>query len=162
MLRHVQLFAAPLSIAHRPPLSKEFSRQEYWSRLPFPAPGDIPTQESKTNLLCLLHWQVDSLPLALCGKPQAPGIKCKINYKPRDKSWRECMGMFCFFFFRPSLPLSICSHVKEPWGSLNGFRIKKNKAQKVQQRPKAKEGTCLKMSCMLPVFFITQESPQIW
>ena len=29
-------------IAHQPPLSMEFSRQEYWSGLPFPPPGDVP------------------------------------------------------------------------------------------------------------------------
>ena len=152
MLSHVRLSAAPWSIAHQPPLSKEFSRQEYWSRLPFPVAGDIPTQELNPHLLRLLHWQVDSLPLAPSGKPSTPGIKCKRNYKSRDKSWKECMKMFFFFFFRPSLPFSIWSHVKEPWGSFNSFRIKKKaKAQKVQQRPKAKEGTCLKIyvTCIL-------------
>ena len=29
-------------VAHQAPLSMEFSRQEYWSRLPFPSPGDLP------------------------------------------------------------------------------------------------------------------------
>ena len=46
----------------------EFYRQEYWSGLPFPTPGDLPnpgvqTQGSNPHLLCLLHWQADSLPL---------------------------------------------------------------------------------------------------
>ena len=36
-------FAAnPWTIAHQPPLSTEFPRQEYWSGLPLPSPGDIP------------------------------------------------------------------------------------------------------------------------
>ena len=39
---HVQLFATPRTIAFQDPLSMEFSRQEYWSRLPFPSPGDLP------------------------------------------------------------------------------------------------------------------------
>ena len=40
-------------------LSLEFSGQEYWSRLPFPPPGDLPTQGSNLCLLCLLHgWQI--------------------------------------------------------------------------------------------------------
>ena len=34
--------ATPLSVAHQAPLSMEFSRQEYWSGLPFPSPGDLP------------------------------------------------------------------------------------------------------------------------
>ena len=39
-LGHVQFFAPPWSAACWAPLSMEFSRQEYWSRLPFPFPGD--------------------------------------------------------------------------------------------------------------------------
>ena len=35
-------FATPWTIAHQAPQSMEFSRQEYWSRLPFPFPGDLP------------------------------------------------------------------------------------------------------------------------
>ena len=41
-LSHVQLFATPWTVAHQAPLSLEFSRQEYWSGLPCPAPGDLP------------------------------------------------------------------------------------------------------------------------
>ena len=39
---HVRLFVTPCTVAHRAPLSMEFSRQEYWSGLPFPSPGDLP------------------------------------------------------------------------------------------------------------------------
>ena len=35
-------FAVPWTAAHRGPLSMGFSRQEYWSGLPFPSPGDLP------------------------------------------------------------------------------------------------------------------------
>ena len=35
-------FATPCTAALRAPLSMGFSRQEYWSRLPFPSPGDLP------------------------------------------------------------------------------------------------------------------------
>ena len=38
----VQLFAPPWTVAHQLPLSMEFSRQEYWSGLPFPIAGDLP------------------------------------------------------------------------------------------------------------------------
>ena len=41
-LSHVQLFATPWTVAHQAPLSMGFSRQEYWSGLPFPPPGDLP------------------------------------------------------------------------------------------------------------------------
>ena len=39
---HVPLFANPWTVACQAPLSMGFSRQEYWSRLPFPTPGDLP------------------------------------------------------------------------------------------------------------------------
>ena len=41
-LRRVQLFATPWTVAHQDPKSMRFSKQEYWSGLPFPSPGDLP------------------------------------------------------------------------------------------------------------------------
>ena len=41
-LSRVRLFATPSTVAHQAPLSMGFSRQEYWSGLPFPSPGDLP------------------------------------------------------------------------------------------------------------------------
>ena len=41
-LSHGLLFGTPWIIAHQAPLSMEFFRQEYWSRLLFPLPGDLP------------------------------------------------------------------------------------------------------------------------
>ena len=43
-----------------------FPRQEYWSGLPFPSPGDLPDPGTELESL---HWQVDSLPLSLQGSP---------------------------------------------------------------------------------------------
>ena len=59
----VRLFATLWTVAHQAPLSMGFFRQEYWSGLPCPPPGDLPDPGD------LLHWQVDSLPLAPPGKP---------------------------------------------------------------------------------------------
>ena len=39
---HVQLFVTLWTVAHQVPLSMGFSRQEHWSRLPCPPPGDLP------------------------------------------------------------------------------------------------------------------------
>ena len=55
-------------------LSMGFSRQEYWSGLSFVLQGIFPTQGSNVHLWCLLHWQADSLPLALPGKPTYPNL----------------------------------------------------------------------------------------
>ena len=41
-LTHVELFATPWTVAYQAPLSMEFSRQEYWSGLPYPSPGHLP------------------------------------------------------------------------------------------------------------------------
>ena len=42
VLAHVQLFATPWTVAHQAPLSTGFSKQEYWSGLPCPPPGELP------------------------------------------------------------------------------------------------------------------------
>ena len=65
MLSCVQVFAA---LACQALLFMDFSRQEYWSRLPFP-PLDLPHPEIKPVSLALLHWQADSLPLSHLGSP---------------------------------------------------------------------------------------------
>ena len=41
-LSHVRLFGTLWTVAHQAPPSMGFSRQEYWSRLPFPSTGDLP------------------------------------------------------------------------------------------------------------------------
>ena len=42
MFSLLQLFVTPWTVAHQAPLSMEFSRQEYWSRVSFPSPGVLP------------------------------------------------------------------------------------------------------------------------
>ena len=49
VLSHVWLFATPWTVAHQAPLSMKFSRQEYWSGLPFSSPGDIPDPGDQTR-----------------------------------------------------------------------------------------------------------------
>ena len=50
---HVWLFATPWTIAHQAPLSMGFSRQEYWSALPFPSPGDLSDPRDRTQVSCI-------------------------------------------------------------------------------------------------------------
>ena len=47
LLSRVRLFATPWTVAYQAPLSMGFSRQEYWSGLPCPSPGDLPNQGIK-------------------------------------------------------------------------------------------------------------------
>ena len=67
-----------------------FSRQEYWSRLPFPPPGDLPDQGLN---LGLLHWQMESLPLAPPGRPSTlflhPPNTVIMHFK--IKSWKKLL-----------------------------------------------------------------------
>ena len=55
-------------VAHQVPLFMGSSRQEYWNGLLFPSPEDLPDPGIKPRLLCLLHWQADSLPLLHLGR----------------------------------------------------------------------------------------------
>ena len=60
-------FAIPCTIAHQAPLSMEFSKQEYWSGLPLPSPGDLPDPGIEPGFPTL---QADFfLPSELPGKP---------------------------------------------------------------------------------------------
>ena len=67
----------PWTAARQAPLSMGVSRQEYWSGLPCPPPGNLPDPEMEpAPLLHLLHWQAGPLPLAPPGSPaQAPSSR---------------------------------------------------------------------------------------
>ena len=62
MLSHfnrAQLFATLWTVACQAPLSMGFHRQEYWSGLPFPSPGDLPNPGIKpTSLISCIGRQV--------------------------------------------------------------------------------------------------------
>ena len=62
----VQLFATPWTVAHQAPTSMGFSRQEYWSGLPFASPGDLPNPGIEPRSPAL---QADALTSEPPGKP---------------------------------------------------------------------------------------------
>ena len=66
LLSRVRLFATPWSVAYQAPLSMEFSRQECWSGLPFPSPGDLPDPGIKPRSPV---FQADALSSEPPGKP---------------------------------------------------------------------------------------------
>ena len=51
LLSRIQLFATPWIVARQAPLSMGFFRQEYWSGLPYPSPGDLPNLGIEPGLL---------------------------------------------------------------------------------------------------------------
>ena len=65
-LSRIQLFATPWTVGHQAPLSMEFSRQEYWSGLPFPSPGFLPDSGIEPGSPAL---QADALPSYPPGNP---------------------------------------------------------------------------------------------
>ena len=64
--RRVQLFVTLCTVCCQAPLSMGFSRQEYWSRWPFPPPGDLPDPGIEPVSPAL---QVDYLPQSHLGSP---------------------------------------------------------------------------------------------
>ena len=72
-LSHVWLFATPWIVDNEAPLSIGFSRQVYWSGLPFPTPGDLPDPGIKPKSSEL---QADSLPSDPPGKPDCMLVQC--------------------------------------------------------------------------------------
>ena len=65
-LSRVRLFAIPWTVAYQATQPMEFSRQEYWSGLPFPSPGDLLNPGIEPGSPAL---QADILPSELPGKP---------------------------------------------------------------------------------------------
>ena len=70
----VRLFVTPWTA----PLSMGFSRQEYWSGLPFPSPGDLPDPGIEFKSPVAPALQADSLPRASPGKPHQKPCEVKV------------------------------------------------------------------------------------
>ena len=74
-------FVTPWTVVHQAPLSIRFPRQDCWSELPFPSPGDLPELGSE---LTSPAWQGRFFPAEPPGKP----------------TLQQCIyRCFCFFFF---------------------------------------------------------------
>ena len=83
------------TIAHQAPLSMEFSRQEYWSGLPFPSPGNLP------NPGCL-HFRRNLYGLSHQGSPMKRKIELKAEVGPGPLTSQLLIGSmlspaFCCF-----------------------------------------------------------------
>ena len=102
-LSRVRLFATPWTAAHQAPPSMGFSRQEYWSGLPFPSPGDVPDPGIEARSPAL---QAD----ALTSEPE--------RFPLWDTATLNCLNLGMIHIFSvhiyskrssPSAPLSKCS-----------------------------------------------------
>ena len=77
-------FVTPWTVAHQAPLSMGFLRQEYWSGLPFPSPGDLANPGTEPTSPAL---QADSLPPSHL---QRPTIGEKALIDPEDGTLCVC------------------------------------------------------------------------
>ena len=73
-LSHVQFFGTPWTVAYQAPPSMGFSRQEYWSGLPFPPSGDLPNPGIEPGSPA---FQADALTSEPPGKPNQVAFKIK-------------------------------------------------------------------------------------
>ena len=120
LLSRVQLFVTPWTVVYQAPPSMEFSRQEYWSGVPFPSPGDLPNQGIEPMSPTL---QTDVLPSELPGKPLVCVIPYKLNSSKFGAS-RLKLPCYCRYFcpnvnlfarmihFSPSVSSSLFSSVQ--------------------------------------------------
>ena len=81
-LSRVRLFATPWTVVYQAPPSMGFSRQEYWSGLPFPSPGDLPYPGIEPGSPTL---QADTLTSEPPGKPN-----CGIARERKKKRELSC------------------------------------------------------------------------
>ena len=88
LLSRVQLFCDPWTVAHQAPLSMRFPRQEYWSGLPIPSPGDLLNPQIKPTLQAAAAKLLQSC-LTLCdpidGSP--PGYAIPGILQARTLEW---------------------------------------------------------------------------
>ena len=83
-LSRVQLSATPWIVAHQAPPSMGFSRQEYWSGLPFPSPGDLPDPGIEPGSPA---FQADALTAEPPGQ-QWTQLKIRVLYSGRKEERR--------------------------------------------------------------------------
>ena len=109
LLSHIWLFVTPWIVAHQAPLSRAFSRQECWNRLPFLLLGIFLTQGSNLHLSRLLHWQADSLPLWHLG---CPAERVTLYYllifffKPKtSKNWSPLLKVLSNVYYMSAIAL---------------------------------------------------------
>ena len=78
----------PWTVVHQASLSMEFFRQEYWSGLPFPSPGDLPNQGSNPGLL---HCRQIPYHLSHQGSPPVDWFSYFLRMMPSSQDDFKCM-----------------------------------------------------------------------
>ena len=131
-----------------------FSRQEYWSGLPCPPPGDLPVPGIKPASLCLLNWQLGSLPLALI---QFPWNLFTYTTGPPPATCVSAIKLLAVLGrSRPVFPylaLGCCSWASEPHFCLTRCSLlgSSNRRHSGETQGRRRERpTCSFLSCLSP------------
>ena len=98
----LQLCLTLWTVAHKAPLSMGFSRQEYWSGLPCPPPGDLPNLRIKPPSL-MSSALASGFFTTCCTTWEAPMISCK----SLKNHWKIAFSLFSSLYFSPSFCLNI-------------------------------------------------------
>ena len=123
-------FVTPQTIACQAPLSIGFPRQEYWSGLLFPSPGDLPDSGIQTGVSCigrriLYHWATLFIPMWL----YSPGcshsflsVSCKTETLTNKseivvllKLSLKCQSFWNKFMYSKEVLWKNWLHLYEPW-----------------------------------------------
>ena len=81
---YVQLFVIQWTVTCQAPLSMGFSRQEYWSVLPFPSPGDLPYLYSTISFFLSMSFKYVSLSYTLTGEGNGTPLQYSCLENPMD------------------------------------------------------------------------------
>ena len=120
----VQFFVTLWALAFQVPLPMGFSRQQYWSGLPFPPPEDFSDPETELSfLICLLHWQIGFLIASATWDGEGNGTplqhSCLENPMVGGTWWATVHGVamsrkrlsdFTFTFHFPALEKAMATH----------------------------------------------------
>ena len=96
-LSHVQLFATPWTVAHQTPPSMEFSRQEYWSGLPFLSPGRSSQPRDRTQVSCIVH------------RHSTVWATREVKFMKKKKQVKWCLSVYSRYKAILTFPLSVVS-----------------------------------------------------
>ena len=98
-LGRVQLFATPWTVTCQAPLSMELSRQEYWSRLLFPTPGNLPNTGIKPESLacCIGRYILYHCATRETRKDSSLRTDCfgYLEYFVFSNKFQDCLFYFC-------------------------------------------------------------------
>ena len=117
-LSRVWLFVTPWTVAYQAPPSMEFSRQEHWSELPFPSPGDLPDTGIEPKSPALWADALPSEPPRMRGSLKRGSKYFSKKYTPNQSILKEISPKYWCWSWNFNTLDTWCkepAHWKRPW-----------------------------------------------